>query len=370
MPRRPQLRPGVPILRRPGAVQVGFDSQDAIVVAPAGTGLVRWLRLLDGTRGMIELQRSGARLDLGPDQLRQVLHELAAARLLSVDPDQPTGGDRALAARRRVRLVGAGRLGRAIARSLATADLGVLELVDDDPVDQAIYSLQGGLGKQAMALQAELTAARARTGPGANGRSSGLCLPQIIAGPPWSAISAETSAERAGPGGSGQRWQPAPVLTMLATDRLEVDRMFTDALLRADQPHLVVRAAADGVVVGPLVLPGITPCLRCTDLVRCELDPDWPGLLSQLSRTSGSPAESLLCWAAGVSVMQLLTALSAMDDPTRSWPESAGATLDLGQDGIQRRRRWARHPSCGCGWTMAATPCRPASEDDSRLAAG
>src|SRR4051812_30104361 len=143
LPRRPQLRPGVPILRRPGAVQVGFDSQDAIVVAPAGTGLVRWLRLLDGTRGMIELQRSGARLDLGPDQLRQVLHELAAARLLSADPDQPTGGDRALAARRRVRLVGAGRLGRAIARSLATADLGVLELVDDDPVDQAIYSLQG-----------------------------------------------------------------------------------------------------------------------------------------------------------------------------------------------------------------------------------
>ena len=97
MPRRPRLRPGVPILRRPGAVQVGFDSPDAIVIAPAGAGLARWLRLLDGTRGMIELQRSGARLDLGADQLRQVLHELAAARLLSGEPDRLGGGDRAIA---------------------------------------------------------------------------------------------------------------------------------------------------------------------------------------------------------------------------------------------------------------------------------
>ncbi len=356
------------MLRRPGAVQVGFDTSDAIVIAPAGTGLARWLALLDGTRGIVELQRSGARLGLDPAALRQVLHQLSAARLLIGEPEPFVAADRTLAGNGRLRLIGAGRLGRAIARSLATVDLAVLELVDDDPVDQALYSRHGGFGKQAMALQAELTADRARAGYGAHGRGIAVPARRITTGPPWSAISAGTPAEPASH--SDERWQLTPDLTVLATDRLEVDRMFTDSLLRADQPHLIVRTTADGVVVGPLVLPGTTPCLRCTDLLRCDLDPDWPGLLAQLSRTIGSPTESLLCWAAGVTVMQVVTLLSALDDPARSWPESAGATLELGRDGIQRRRTWPRHSSCGCGWTVAAAPRLSAYVDDSRLAAG
>jgi hypothetical protein len=354
---------------------VGIDTPDAMVIAPAGTGLARWLSLLDGTRGVLELQRSGARLGLDSVRLRQVLRQLAAARLLVGEPDRPMGADRAPASIGRVRLIGAGRLGRAIARSLSRVDLAVLELVDDEPVDRSLYPRHGGLGKQAMALQAELIADRARAGRGAYGPPFDLPAPLVTAGPPWSAICAETSVERAGPGGhrnggSDPRWQLTPDLTVLATDRLEVERMFTDALLRADQPHVIARTTSDGVVVGPLVLPGTTPCLRCTDLVRCDLDPDWPGLLSQLNRTTGSLTESLLGWAAGVTVMQVVTLLSALDDPTRSWPESAGATLELGRDGIQRRRSWPRHPSCGCAWTIAATPGLPVFADDAGLAAG
>lgn len=345
---------------------MGFDTSDAIVIAPAGTGLARWLALLDGTRGIVELQRSGARLGLDPSGLRQVLQQLAAARLLIGEPEPFVAADRTLAGNGRLRLIGAGRLGRAIARSLATVDLAVLELVDDDPVDQALYSRHGGLGKQAMALQAELTADRSRPGDGAHGRGFAVPARRITTGPPWSAISAES----AGHDRSDERWRLTPDLTVLATDRLEVDRMFTDSLLRADQPHMIVRTTADGVVVGPLVLPGTTPCLRCTDLLRCDLDPDWPGLLAQLSRTTGSPTESLLRWAAGVTVMQVVTLLSALDDPAKSWPEIAGATLELGRDGVQRRRTWPRHPSCGCGWAVAAAPPLSAYADDARLAAG
>ena len=227
--------------------------------------------------------------------------------------------------------------------------------MDDDPVDHTLYSGNGGLGRQAVALHTELTAERASTRRGAGDRTFGTRAPLITAGPTWSSIAAETTPD--------PRWQVTPDLTVLALDRLEVDRMFTDALLRADQPHLIVRPTARGVVVGPFVLPGRTPCLRCTDLVRCELDPDWPGLLSQLSRTVGSPTEPLLTWAAGVTVIQVVSVLGALGDPSRTWPESAGATIELGSDGIQRRRSWPAHPSCGCGWDIAE-PAGPAGFDD------
>ena len=54
-------------------------------------------------------------------------------------------------------------------------------------------------------------------------------------------------------------------LTVVVAEGPEVDRVVTDHLLRLDQPHLLVRSLGDAAWVGPLVLPGRTPCLRCTD---------------------------------------------------------------------------------------------------------
>lgn len=346
------------MLRRPGAVQVGFDSPHAILIATSETGLARWLQLLDGTRGTADLQRSAARMGLGHDDCQRVLDRLAAADLLS------TESDAAATVGAQVRLIGAGRLGRAIALSLVSADLAAVELIDDDPVDQTLYSRYRGLGRQAMALHAELTVERTRTSGGEHHRSVPARAPRITAGPPWSAISIATT------GDSAARRHLTPDVTVLASDRLEVDRMFTDALLRADQPHLLVRGTGDGVVVGPLVLPGRTPCLRCTDLLRCELDPDWPALLSQLCRTTGTPSASLLGWAAGITVIQVLTVLNALENPSRTWPETLGATLELGRDGIQRRRSWPRHPACGCGWTTTEAPAATVVDDAPQQEAG
>jgi hypothetical protein len=290
------------------------DSSEAILITPAGPGLERWLRLLDGSRGVAELDRSGARLGLACAELRSVLERLDASGLLDTD---------ATANRGQVRLIGAGRIGRAIGRLLAPAPLEQLELVDDDPVDRSLYPRHTGLGGQASALQTELVGAQTRDSPG----------PRISIGPP----------------------ELTPDLTVIASDRLDVDRMVTDGLLRADQAHLLVRGAGDGIVVGPLVLPGRTSCVRCSDLVRCDADPEWPAILAQLCRTTSSATEPMIGWAAGIAVAQVLGLLQASPGrPTASpgrWPDLADATVELDRDYRQRRRRWPRHPACGCAWT-------------------
>lgn len=52
--------------------------------------------------------------------------------------------------------------------------------------------------------------------------------------------------------------------------------------LRDDRAHLPVAFEPGRVTVGPLVVPGDTPCLSCRDLEDTERDPAWPLVHSQL----------------------------------------------------------------------------------------
>ncbi len=136
---------------------------------------------------------------------------------------------------------------------------------------------------------------------------------------------------------------PVPELVIVAVDVAEPDRTLTDALFRSGQPHLVVRLEPDRAVVGPLVMPGRSPCVRCQDLNRCRLDDAWPHLLAQLCRETVTPEPTLLAWAASTAVVQV-----------RAWlaggaPEATGSTLELGlADFRLHSRTWPAHPRCGC----------------------
>lgn len=58
--------------------------------------------------------------------------------------------------------------------------------------------------------------------------------------------------------------------------------------LRADLAHLPISFDAGGVTVGPLVRPGLAPCLACRDGHERDRDPAWPRLHAQLiGRESG-----------------------------------------------------------------------------------
>jgi len=133
-----------------------------------------------------------------------------------------------------------------------------------------------------------------------------------------------------------------PGLTVVATDTQEPDRCLTDALARAGRVHLITRLEADRAVVGPLVVPGATPCVRCQDLVRCRYDPSWPLLVAQLCRARAAVDQVLLGWAAATTVLQLRCHLAG------GVADAVGRTVEVGPDHVLRTRDWPVHPECGC----------------------
>lgn len=183
----------------------------------------------------------------------------------------------------------------------------------------------------------------------------------------------EVSAGEACPGGltpadEGDRFAVAGVQAMLRTapsvrsDPIPAGRradlvVLTDPVpveptvhagLHLDRTaHLIASVDGSRAVIGPLVLPGLTSCLRCADLHRCDRDPAWPRLAVQLAgRPRRRPVSdvSLCVAAAGLAAGQALAYLD------RGEPETLNATLEWQlPDWRLRRRGWVAHHDCDCG---------------------
>jgi hypothetical protein len=119
------------------------------------------------------------------------------------------------------------------------------------------------------------------------------------------------------------------------------------AYARKSLAHLLVEERDDRVLIGPLVPPDGSPCLRCLDLHRGDRDPAWPTLVAQLATSvdaapTVSTATTLI--AVGVAVAQVLAYLDSHDAPT------VGASIEVGPPSSLRRRSWGPHPRCDCGY--------------------
>jgi len=139
-----------------------------------------------------------------------------------------------------------------------------------------------------------------------------------------------------------------PRLTVVATPTAEPDRAITEHLTRRDLTHLVIRLEPSRVRIGPLVVPGRTPCLACTDAVLTEAEPAWPGSLLQRSGVTVTDGPvGLVDWGVAVAAVQAHAYLQ------RGSADTLGCTLELGWDEpVTRVRRWPRHPDCGCAWWL------------------
>ncbi|UGT64039.1 hypothetical protein [Nocardia asteroides] len=133
---------------------------------------------------------------------------------------------------------------------------------------------------------------------------------------------------------------------VILTDTLVVDPRLGAELVLARIAHLPVRIRDGRGVVGPLVLPGATSCLRCADLTRSSGDAEWPHLAAQLLDRVGaaSPAMVVRTSALALTELEAIFACSA-----RREPETLDATLEPDPDShAVHSRRWPAHPDCGC----------------------
>lgn len=136
-----------------------------------------------------------------------------------------------------------------------------------------------------------------------------------------------------------------PDLTVLATNE-PVDSDERDTLHERGCAHLVVRLAASTGVVGPLVVPGLTSCLRCADLHRRDRDPAWHALAVQLTVAPHRGAASDVAVASALSGVAALQALEFFDTATCAVVDGS-LELHL-PDWRLRRRTWPYHAECGC----------------------
>ena len=122
-----------------------------------------------------------------------------------------------------------------------------------------------------------------------------------------------------------------------------------------DGPHLVVAAYGGRGVVGPLVVPGATSCLRCGHLLQRDTDAAWPLVSLQITQVIGRlpvwPADRLLCRLLATETALLIRAWADDPSPEGEWANTAVEVLL--PTGAATRIARPTHPLCGCRWPGA-----------------
>jgi hypothetical protein len=355
------LRPGLRRLwRDQSTLQLGLSPAHGAVLSGLRAGDDVVLAALDGRHDLRQLRALAAARSVPGSRVDELVRMLGAAGLLvrcdaerrpdadpaaeaRLTPDaaswalayRSTTDPAALIARRahaHVVVDGLGRVGAAVAATLAGAGVGRVEGVDAAPVGPHDVLAAGHASEDVGTPRV---------------RSLDRVLERVLGHAREPAPPRQPNPR---PHGSEHGPSPGePDLVVLVRDDA-VELPAADDLVHRGVDHLAVVVAAERVVVGPLVVPGHGPCLRCLHLHRCDRDPAWPQLAAQLA--VGAPGDGPTVRgetgsstaAAGLASLQALTHL---DGVTR--PISAGRTLDLVlPDGLVERRRWTAHPRCGC----------------------
>ncbi|MGH3671597.1 MAG: ThiF family adenylyltransferase [Pseudonocardiaceae bacterium] len=339
VPERLRLAPGRAALwRSPTCLQLGLDQQRAMVLDGLPDPLVSLLKRMDGLRSTDELlaeaQAGGSSRHVALGMLSE-LHRYGLVQDASgIDEGQPGWHRVALAGeaaswsvhttrpapqllrqRRQavVHVVGSGRVAVAVATALAAAGVGGVAV----RATGTVTATDLGTGY----LPEDLGRARAAAAADAVRR----CAQEVI-----------VAARR------------RPDLIVLS-DAVVPEPALVTELLGARIPHLLGYAHEEIAVVGPLVWPGRSSCLRCAELYRAEVDVAWPKLAAQL--VGHIPTAGLACTqvAAALIAEQVLAVLAGSDAglPT---PPTWGAALHLDpMRGTLRRHPRPAHPRCGCG---------------------
>jgi len=336
---RPALKPGLlAVWRNRDTVQIGIDSRRAIALTGM-RGAAVLLGLLDGSRDLAQVLAAASEAGISAEAADRVITLLAVGGALH---DFPVTAYRAMPPGLRTRL----------APELATA---ALAHGDADGGAAILARRQGtcvrveGMSRVGLGIASFLNAsgigmvisAGWPPGAGACPGSPPPAGPAVLTGAP-SPAGPSPFAGRAGPAATNRR----PDLVILADIHR---RELPEILRREGVPHLLAAASEAIGVVGPLVLPGRTACLRCLDLTRAERDPAWPLILAQLSGGGADPPACDTVLAAAVATQAAAQALAFVDRPASASAVTNGTLELVLPDWQWRRRSWTRHDRCGCG---------------------
>src|SRR5689334_9815418 len=350
---RPALKPGLlPVWRNRDTIQIGIDPRRAIAL----TGMRRaasLLRLLDGSRDRMQVLGAARDLGMEPEMTDRVLSLLAAGGALD---DIPASTYDTLSAALRARL--APELATASlahgdadggARTLARRQAACIRVHGASRAGSWISALLTSAG-----IGLVVSAAPARAQPGQNNRQLPPGPPPAPEPPAGLPAGAPNPSPRAGPSAARSAHSADPSRTRHRRPSLVIladshGRDLPAALARDQVPHLAASANEAIGVVGPLVLPGRSACLRCLDLTRAERDPAWPLILAQLaSQAAADPMGCDTVLATMVAAQAAAQALAFLDQGAEAAAVADG-TLELVLPGWQwRRRTWRPHPRCGC----------------------
>ncbi|WP_458088196.1 ThiF family adenylyltransferase [Streptomyces malaysiensis] len=352
---KPALRRG---WRSRDTVQFGVARAHAVVMGPVDTATGSFLELLDGTRGLPLLRQEARAIGLPEGRADALVDRLAAAGLLDEPKDggepaaaldrlrpdagalsvlhpEPGAAARLLAARRamRVQVRGAGRVGAAVAAALSGSGVGRVDVVDGgcvEPWDVA----PGGLSAEQIGERRDLAARRVvrQAAPGPLPRRPARERPP--------------AEERTSSGETG-----LALVVITPRDGLAAyapDPEPAQPLLASGTPHLYAGVIEATGVVGPLVVPGITPCAGCAAAGRAEREPAWPRMLAQWR--SGRRRTAPACDTALAMVVAGLTAVQALAFLDGRPSGGAGVRWELALPSlIWEARPVEAHPGCGCG---------------------
>ena len=281
------LRESVAIIDLPGNhVQIGTANGASITVSNLDPAEKRWLQNLKagGNRGHLTKRRN------------QLWNALRTAGLL----------EESTQSRISVRVSGLGRVGVTLTKALALDGIGHIDVRDGRPIAADVEALYD---------------------------------PDMKGVPRDQAMRAWLKAQ-------GTRYfrSAQPHLAVTIENRV-IDWGRAADLLYADIPHLPIIVDDLEITIGPLSIPGITPCFHCIEAERTDVVPNWPAIREQLSaHPFPEPAYSLASAAAGLAAWLTLR-LSQEGPPDTDW--FMGIAWTVSPTGVQVTK-WRIRDTCGC----------------------
>lgn len=339
-------------------VQYGAAPAHAVLLGPVDNTTAGFMELLDGTRSLAQLRGEAARLGLPHGTADRLVERLAAAGVLDdatadreaaasvsdrLRPDlgslsvvhrEPGGGLRRLVARREacVQVRGAGRVGALVASTLAAAGVGEVDVVDGGHVEPW-DALPGGVPAGDCGERRDVAARRAV------GRAK-----------PWRS-----------PPGSRRRIGLVVLTPRDGLDAYAPDPAASEGFVQSGTPHLYGGVVESTGVVGPLVLPGASPCAGCLLRGRAEREPSWPLVVGQWRTSARRRAGVPACDAALATMVAGAIASYALGFLDGDGHCAAGYRMRFALPHLMGdTEQFSPHPECPCG-AASVTGDRPVS---------